>query len=99
MQLAVIYGHEDAYTRLGALLGPIATGTFGRALFRQVVKLVPVAGDAAAGAIAAAGTYAVGMTALKVFHENLAPEAVEQILDDEIERAFAQYKAETEESR
>jgi len=98
VRLAVIYGHERAYARLGAVFGPLAMSAIGRALFRQVLKVAGPAGDLAAGAVAAAGTYALGTTALRVFRDDLPPEHVEEILDEELARAYQRYRSTNEES-
>lgn len=91
IELAVIFGYEDARARLGAVFGPLAAGGIGRALFRQILKLAPGAGDVAAGVVAAAGTYAVGMTALKIFRDDLSPEEAKKILEAEMDSAFERY--------
>jgi uncharacterized protein (DUF697 family) len=49
------------------LVGVLAAGFGFRALTRQVVKLVPVGGWAASGAIGYAGTLAMGRTAMLYF--------------------------------
>jgi uncharacterized protein (DUF697 family) len=49
------------------LIGLLAAGFGFRAFTRQVVKLVPVGGWAASGAIGYAGTLAMGRTAMLYF--------------------------------
>ena len=97
VELAVIYGHERAYARLGAVFAPLAMSAVGRALFRQVLKVAGPAGDLAAGAVAAAGTYALGTTAKRVFREDLPPDRIEEILDEELDNAYETYRSKVEE--
>ena len=97
VELAVIYGHERAYARLGAVFAPLAMSAVGRALFRQVLKVAGPAGDLAAGAVAAAGTYALGTTAKRVFREDLPPDRIEEILDEELDNAYEMYRSKVEE--
>lgn len=52
---------------LGALGVNVATGFALREVARQLVKLIPVAGGAVSGAVAAAGTYALSESAIAYF--------------------------------
>jgi uncharacterized protein (DUF697 family) len=65
--IAAAYGEEISLERARELLGVLAAGFGFRALSRQVLKLVPVGGWAASGAIAYAGTLAMGRAAILYF--------------------------------
>ncbi len=65
--IAAAYGEEISLERARELLGVLAAGFGLRALSRQVLKLVPVGGWAASGAIAYAGTLAMGRAAILYF--------------------------------
>jgi uncharacterized protein (DUF697 family) len=65
--IAAVYGEEISFERARELIGVLAAGFGFRALTRQVVKLVPVVGWAASGAIGYAGTLAMGRTAMLYF--------------------------------
>lgn len=65
--IAAVYGEEISFERARELIGVLAAGFGFRALTRQVVKLVPVGGWAASGAIGYAGTLAMGRSAMLYF--------------------------------
>jgi uncharacterized protein (DUF697 family) len=65
--IAAAHGEEISLDRARELLGVLAAGFGLRALSRQIVKLVPVVGWAASGAIGYAGTLAMGRTAILYF--------------------------------
>jgi uncharacterized protein (DUF697 family) len=65
--IAAVYGEEISLERARELVGVLAAGFGFRALARQVVKLVPVAGWAASAAIGYAGTLAMGRAAVLYF--------------------------------
>ncbi|WP_207955781.1 YcjF family protein [Rubrobacter marinus] len=67
LHIAAAYGEELSMERARELLGVLAAGFGLRALSRQVLKLVPVAGWAASGAIGYAGTVAMGRAAILYF--------------------------------
>lgn len=67
LNLAAIYGEELSLDRARELLGVLAAGFGLRALGRQVVKLVPVGGWAAASVIGYAGTLAMGRATMLYF--------------------------------
>ena len=67
LNIAAAYGEEISLERARELLGVLAAGLGFRALSRQILKLVPVAGWVASGAIGYAGTLAVGRTAVLYF--------------------------------
>ena len=67
LNIAAAYGEELTMERARELLGVLAAGFGLRAVSRQVLKLVPVAGWAASGAIGYAGTVAMGRAAVLYF--------------------------------
>jgi uncharacterized protein (DUF697 family) len=67
LKLAAAYGEELSMERARELIGVLAAGFGLRALSRQVVKLVPVGGWAAAAAIGYAGTLAMGRSTMLYF--------------------------------
>jgi uncharacterized protein (DUF697 family) len=80
--IAAAYGEEISLERVRELLGVLAAGFGLRALTRQVLKLVPVAGWAASGAIGYAATLAMGRTAILYFErgkEEPEPEELSEI--------------------
>ncbi|MGI9050906.1 MAG: YcjF family protein [Rubrobacteraceae bacterium] len=67
LNIAAIHGEELSLERARELIGVLAAGFGFRALGRQLVKLVPVGGWAAAGVIGYAGTLAMGRAAMLYF--------------------------------
>src|SRR5918999_4350032 len=67
LNIAAAYGEELSMERARELLGVLAAGFGLRALARQAVKLVPLGGWAAAGAIGYAGTIAMGRATVLYF--------------------------------
>jgi uncharacterized protein (DUF697 family) len=67
LNIAAAYGEELSIDRARELLGVLAAGFGLRALSRQAVKLIPVAGWAAAAAIGYAGTIAMGRATILYF--------------------------------
>jgi uncharacterized protein (DUF697 family) len=73
--IAAAHAEDISLDRARELLGVLAAGFGLRALARQVVKLVPIAGWAASGAIGYAGTLAMGRAAVLYFeHGKKEPE-------------------------
>ena len=67
LHIAAAFGEELTMERARELGGVLAAGFGLRALSRQLLKLVPVAGWAASGAIGYAGTVAMGRAAILYF--------------------------------
>ena len=67
LNIAAAYGEELSMERARELLGVLAAGFGLRALSRQAVKLVPIGGWVAAGAIGYAGTVAMGRATILYF--------------------------------
>ncbi len=82
LQIAAAYGEELSIDRARELLGVLAAGFGLRALSRQVIKLVPLAGWAAAAAIGYAGTVAMGRATMLYFErggQQLAEHEISEI--------------------
>ncbi|QIN82379.1 DUF697 domain-containing protein [Rubrobacter tropicus] len=92
LHLAAAYGEELSLQRARELLGVLAAGFGLRALTRQVVKVVPVGGWAAAAAIGYAGTVAMGRSTMLYFErggQKVGQEEMEQIQHRAAEEARA----------
>jgi uncharacterized protein (DUF697 family) len=71
--IARCYGQEVDASRVPELLGVVGAGFGFRAAARELLDLVPVAGWAAKGAVAYAGTRAIGEAARRYFAERAEP--------------------------
>jgi uncharacterized protein (DUF697 family) len=90
LNIAAAHGEELSLDRARELLGVVAAGFGLRALARQVVKLIPLGGWAAAAAIGYAGTVAMGRATMLYFErgkQKLAEEEVSEIRRRAIEEA------------
>jgi uncharacterized protein (DUF697 family) len=67
LRIALAYGQELDNRRAVELLGVVGAGFGMRTVARELLDLVPVAGWALKGAIAYAGTKAVGEAAVRYF--------------------------------
>lgn len=82
LNIAAAHGEELSMDRARELLGVLAAGFGLRALARQVVKLVPFGGWAAAAAIGYAGTVAMGRATMLYFErgkQQLGEEEISEI--------------------
>ncbi len=79
--IAAVYGEEISLERARELLGVLAVGFGLRALARQVVKLVPVAGWAASAIIGYAGTLTMGRAAVLYFERGKKEPEPEELSD------------------
>jgi uncharacterized protein (DUF697 family) len=77
--IAAVYGEEISLERARELLGVLAAGLGFRALARQILKLIPVAGWAASGAMGYAATLAVGRAAVLYFERDKKEPKPEQL--------------------
>ena len=73
LRLAQAYGHEAGRERLPEALATVGAGIGLRAVARELVDLVPLAGWALKGAVAYAGTRALGEAARRRFEGMGAP--------------------------
>jgi uncharacterized protein (DUF697 family) len=69
LRIALAHGQEIDNTRALELLGVVGAGLGFRAVARELLDFVPVAGWAVKGAIAYGGTKAVGEAAVRYFEE------------------------------
>lgn len=96
--IAAAYDEELSMERARELIGVLAAGFGFRALSRQILKLVPVAGWAAAGVVGYAGTLAMGRAAILYFERGRrepGPEERSEILRrarEEAEAFFARIR-------
>ncbi|CAA9456154.1 MAG: hypothetical protein AVDCRST_MAG14-1645 [uncultured Rubrobacteraceae bacterium] len=96
--VAAAHGEELSMERARELVGVLAAGFGFRALSRQLLKLVPVAGWAAAGVVGYAGTLAMGRAAILYFERGKrepGPEERSEILHrarEEAEAFFARIR-------
>jgi uncharacterized protein (DUF697 family) len=67
LRIALAYGQEVDGARLPELLGVVGAGFGLRTVARELLDFVPVAGWAAKGAVAYAGTKALGEAARRYF--------------------------------
>ena len=75
LAIARAYGEQVDLNRLPELLGVVGAGFGLRALARELLDLVPVAGWATKGAVAYTGTVAIGRAAERYFEERRTPGA------------------------
>jgi GTP-binding protein Era len=73
IRLARLYGHDLSWRRSREVVPALAAGVGWRELFRQVARLVPVAGWALNGGIAFVGTYATGRAAQHLLRTGARP--------------------------
>lgn len=67
LRVAAVYGEPMKAEHARELMMTIASGLFMRYLAEEAAKAVPFGGDLVAGAIAAAGTWAIGQVAIEYF--------------------------------
>ena len=67
LRIALAYGQEVDRQRAGELLGVVGAGFGFRAVARELLDLIPVAGWVVKGGVAYAGTKAVGEAAVRYF--------------------------------
>jgi len=75
LRIALAYGEDVDNRRALELLGVVGAGLGFRAVARELLDFVPVAGWALKGAIAYGGTRAVGEAAVRYFEARTAPAA------------------------
>jgi small GTP-binding protein len=87
LRLGALYGEPLSAQHMRELIGTMATGLALRYLAEEAAKLVPVGGDFVSGAIAGAGTWAIGMVMLEYF------EGGKQLTPAQMRAAFARLYA------
>lgn len=82
LRLSAVYNQELSAKRLYEVLAVVAGGFAFREAARQALSFIPVAGWAVKGAVAYAGTVALGRVAKKYFEDILKPEGESVGLSD-----------------
>ena len=67
LRIAAVYGEPPNAEYLRELAATVAGGLLMRYLAEEAAKIVPIGGDLVSGAIAAAGTWAIGQVAIEYF--------------------------------
>jgi uncharacterized protein (DUF697 family) len=67
LRVAAVYGEPVTAQHLREILTTVAGGLILRYLAEELAKAAPIGGDLVSGAIAAAGTYALGQVAIEYF--------------------------------
>jgi uncharacterized protein (DUF697 family) len=67
LRIAAAYGEEIDAERLPEILGVVGTALGFRAIARQALGVIPIAGWAVQGAVAYAGTRTLGEVAIRYF--------------------------------
>ncbi|HLY31067.1 MAG TPA: GTP-binding protein [Ktedonobacterales bacterium] len=70
LRVAAVYGEPMSAQHIRELLVTVAGGLALRYLAEELAKAVPFGGDFVSGAIAAAGTWAIGQVAIEYFEHN-----------------------------
>lgn len=73
VRIARLYGHDMSWKRSREVIPALAAGIGFREIFRQIVRLIPVAGWALNGGIAFAGTFATGRAAQQLLRTGVRP--------------------------
>ncbi|MDE3230436.1 MAG: GTP-binding protein [Chloroflexota bacterium] len=92
LRIAAVYGEPVTAAHLREIMTTVAGGLIMRYLAEELAKAAPVAGDLVSGAIAAAGTYALGQVAIEYF-ENGKRLSRRQI-NDMFNRYYRRYREE-----
>ncbi|HEX8997175.1 MAG TPA: GTP-binding protein [Ktedonobacterales bacterium] len=92
LRIAAVYGEPVTAQHLREILTTVAGGLVLRYLAEELAKAAPIGGDLVSGAIAAAGTYALGQVAIEYF-ENGKRLSRKQI-NDMFNRYYRRYREE-----
>ncbi len=92
LRIAAVYGEPITAQHMREIMTTVAGGLIMRYLAEELAKAVPVGGDLVSGAIAAAGTYALGQVAIEYF-ENGKRLSRKQI-NDMFNRYYRRYREE-----
>lgn len=92
LRIAAVYGEPVTAAHLREIMTTVAGGLVMRYLAEELAKVAPIAGDLVSGAIAAAGTYALGQVAIEYF-ENGKRLSRRQI-NDMFNRYYRRYREE-----
>ena len=90
LRIAAVYGEPMSAKHTRELAATILGGLGLRLLAEEVAKLVPVGGDVVSGAIAAAGTWAIGQVAIEYFEQGKQMSAKQ--LNELFQRYYQRYR-------
>jgi small GTP-binding protein len=95
LRLGAIYGEPLSEQHVRELLGAISSSLALRFLAEQAAKVVPIGGDLVSGAIAGAGTWAIGAVALEYYGsgKKLTPQQMRETFNRVYQRLRTQQKA------
>ena len=91
LRVAAIYGEPLSARHLRELVPTVIGGLLFRYLAEEAAKIVPFGGDLVAGAIAAAGTWSLGMVAIEYFESGKKLSGDQ--LRDMFDRFYQKYRA------
>jgi uncharacterized protein (DUF697 family) len=91
LRIAAIYGEPLSARHFRELIPTVIGGLLFRYLAEEAAKIVPIGGDLVAGAIAAAGTWSLGMVAVEYFEsgKKLSGDQLRDLFD----RFYQKYRA------
>lgn len=92
LRIAAVYGEPINAQHLREILSTVAGGLALRYLAEELAKAAPIGGDLVSGAIAAAGTYALGQVAIE-YYEN-GKRLSRQQINDMFTRYYRRYREE-----
>src|SRR5487761_1932817 len=92
LRVAAVYGEPVTAQHLREILTTVAGGLIMRYLAEELAKAAPIGGDLISGAIAAAGTYALGQVAIEYFEngKQLSRKQINEIFN----RYYRRYREE-----
>jgi GTPase len=90
LRIAAVYGEPMSARHTRELATTILGGLGLRLLAEELAKLVPVGGDVVSGAIAAAGTWAIGQVAIEYFEQGKTMSTRQ--LSDLFQRYYKRYR-------
>ena len=93
LRVAAIYGEPLSARHFRELVPTVIGGLLFRYLAEEAAKIVPFGGDLVAGAIAAAGTWSLGMVAIEYFESGKKLSGDQ--LRDMFDRFYQKYRAQT----
>lgn len=92
LRIAAVYGEPMSMRHVRELMVTMAGGLALRYLAEEVAKAVPIGGDFVSGAIAAAGTWAIGQVAIEYFENNKKLSGSQ--INDMFKRYYRRYREE-----
>lgn len=90
LRIAAVYGEPMSAQHMRELVTTIAGGLLMRYLAEEAAKAVPFGGDLVAGAIAAAGTWAMGQVAIEYFESG--KKLTRSQINDSFKRFYRRYR-------